>query len=73
MKKKKRIKTRFGIEWYLAVHFLDLLEHIPRLFCDKEFCKRYNDLRAYADGKIKTKHNGDIVDTYVVAEQESRI
>ena len=70
MQKRKRIKTKIALEWYLAVHFLGVFDHIPILFCDKGFCERYKALKDYADEKIKTKHNGDIVDTYVVAEQE---
>ena len=69
MRKKKRIKTKIDINWFLANAVLEGFLGIYR-FEDKYFLKLCERLLDYVHAQIETPDNGDIVDAYVVAEQE---
>ena len=73
MKKKKgtRIKTRIDINWFLANALLEGFLDIYR-FNDKYFLKLYKRVLDYVQAQIDPSEDAEIVDLYVVAEQESR-
>ncbi|MBE5751461.1 MAG: hypothetical protein E7357_03525 [Clostridiales bacterium] len=72
MKKKRRTKTKIDINWFLANAVLEGFLDIYR-FNDKYFLKLYKRVLDYVQAQIDPSEDAEIVDLYVVAEQESRI
>ncbi len=72
MKKKKRIKTKIDTNWFLANELLEGFLGIYK-FNDKYFLKLYKRVLDYVHTQIEPSEDTEIVDLYVVAEQESRI
>ena len=73
MNKKNVVKTKVAIEWYFASWYFQLFPQMIKgeVFDDKHFERLYGEMRKYIDDKIETSVCGNIIDTYVVIEQES--
>ena len=65
----KTVKTRNDITWHFAEWYL---YNLGGLNCvdDAEFKRLYTQLCDYVDSKIATPYDGDIIDEYVIVEQE---
>ncbi|MBQ8657650.1 MAG: hypothetical protein IJ506_00770 [Clostridia bacterium] len=67
---RKTIQTRQKLEWHFVSLYLEMLYSICIFTKDKELQKRYLALRNYINEKISAPDGGDLIDTYVIVEQE---
>ncbi len=69
---KKVIKTKVAIEWYFASWYFQLFSYMIKgeVFDDEGFQAIYNEMNEYINDKIEPRVYGDIIDTYVVIEQQ---
>ena len=70
MPKRKTRKIKQSLSWTIASLYLYELENFPELREDEKFQRLYNALVEYVDKKLPYVSNGDVVDSYVIVEQE---
>ncbi|MCL2861509.1 MAG: hypothetical protein FWE22_03760 [Firmicutes bacterium] len=66
----KIIKTRFEYEWFFAFDILKLLRERSELKLDKVFISKLTELENYIASKAFLDNKGEVVDCYIVIEQE---
>lgn len=73
MNDKKVLKTKVAIEWYFASWYFQLFPYMIKgeVFADERFEAIYNEMTEYINGKIEPCTEGDIIDTYVIIEQQA--
>lgn len=69
MKNPNVTYSKHQLLWYEAWLYLDM-GNVLGAISDKGFRKRFKDLEEYVFDKIKLQYGGDIIDTYVIVEQE---
>ena len=67
---KEPIKVKQCPFWYFAWQYLQYLEDFYVIMEDKEFVRRYKQLKEYVEEKIELPGDGDILDAYMVVELE---
>lgn len=66
------VKTKLPISLEVAYAFMEGIRcNAGELFLDTEFSNRFNALQDYINGLLNTGFNTDIVDMYVIYEQQS--
>lgn len=69
--KTKRVQTKQTLTWHFTRLYLEYLLSMVELICDQEFQLLYQKLINYVDTKILAPNDGDILEQYVVTEQEA--
>lgn len=66
------VKTKKNISLYAAFVYLNgLKENAAGLFSDEKFSRLYYNLKNYIDELLEVSSDGEIVDGYLVYEQET--
>ena len=67
----KIIKTKQKLDWNLVSYFMRIFYDFPLVMQDKGFSERFDQLYKYVSSKVKPPYNGDILEEYVIVEQEA--
>ncbi len=70
MARKNTIKMKQELKWYIASYFLQMLDSMSGLRYEKEYQTRLQALVKYVNEKIEPLDHNDILDVYVIMEQE---
>ena len=70
MTRKRTIKIRHELKWYIVSYFLQMLDSMTALRYEKEYQTRLQALVKYVNEKIEPLDHNDILDVYVIMEQE---
>ena len=71
--KRKRLRRKQSLTWHFVRLYLECLLSMVDLMRDKEFQTLYQKLIDHVDGKILVPNGGDILEQYVITEQEAEI
>ena len=65
------IQTKIAIAWYMIDMILDNIRLFGIAHSDKNFSKILNDMENYIRKKLKLPVDTDVIDSYIVVEQNS--
>ncbi|MBD5087108.1 MAG: hypothetical protein HDT32_07160 [Clostridiales bacterium] len=67
---KKIIITKQKLDWNLVSYFMRMFYGFPAVMKDKGFREIFDQLNKYVSSKINPPYSGDILEEYVLVEQE---
>lgn len=65
------IQTKIAIAWYMIDMILDNIRSFGIAHSDKNFSKILNDMENYIRKQLKLPVDTDVIDSYIVVEQNS--